>query len=181
MKLYRFSPIKNKKELMQAITHVHLSCYELCRQSFGKYLPNAGNVGIFCHYNDEYKKLIEIRKQLTKPSNDPKRKYFELFEPITIPAKGDVPETTYTHLYIRKPDPYRNQAGDIDFFIEPEKYRKLKESLLAGKVIKGARVFNRPDLDMIELYNPDIDALAYVSTDTMTQKVRIKLSDITKL
>ena len=35
--------------------------------------------------------------------------------------------------------------------------------------------------DMIELYEPDVDALGYVSTNTMTEKVRIKLSDETKL
>ncbi|MGD0728997.1 MAG: hypothetical protein ABR981_02885 [Candidatus Micrarchaeaceae archaeon] len=47
--------------------------------------------------------------------------------------------------------------------------------------MKGARVFERTDLDMIELYNPDVDVLAYVSTKKMTQKVRTKQSDIIKL
>ena len=53
--------------------------------------------------------------------------------------------------------------------------------MLDGKQVKGARVFDRPDLDMIELFDPDIDVLAYVSTSTMIEKVRIKLSDATKL
>lgn len=101
--------------------------------------------------------------------------------PVVIPAQDDDPETTYTHLYIRKPDPYRHQVGDVDFYLELEKYAELKQSLLDGNVIKGARVFPRNDLDMIELYNPDIDALGYVSTSTMTEKVRIKLSNETKL
>jgi len=181
MKLYKFSPIKSKEELFEAIRYIHFECHRLCKLSFGKYLPNAGNMGVFCHYNDEYEFLIKLRKELTETSDNINQKYFRLHQPIIIQAKGDVPETTYTHLYIRKPDPYRHHVGDIDFYLEPEKYKELKESMLAGKKIKGARVFERPDLDMIELYDPDIDALAYVSTEKMSEAVRVKLSEATKL
>ena len=181
MKLYRFSPIQTQNELLEAIKYIHLSCYELCKQSFGKYLPNAGNMGVFCHYDDEHTQLAEIRKQIAKPSDDSNQKYFELYEPIIIPAQNDVPETTYTHLYVRKPDIYRAQVGDIDFYLEQSAYDKLKQSLVDGLKIKGARVFPRNDLDMIELYDPDIDALGYVSINVMSEKVRIKLSEETKL
>ncbi len=181
MKLYRFSPIKNREELLETIKHIHFECYKLCKQSFGHYLPNAGNMGVFCHYDEEYERLIGIRKELTEPSNNLNQKYFRLYEPIVIPAQGDVPETTYTYLYIRKPDPYRHHVGDVDFYLEPEEYRELKKSLLAGKKMIGARVFERPDLDMIELYDPDVDALAYVSTNKMSEMVRVKLSEATKL
>jgi hypothetical protein len=92
-----------------------------------------------------------------------------------------VPETTYTHLYIRRPDPYRHHVGDVDFYLDQQQYDELKKSLIGGKQIKGARVFPRNDLDMIELYDPDVDVLGYVSTNTMTEKLRIKLSDETKL
>lgn len=181
MNLYRFSPIKNKEELLEAIKHVHFECYRLCKQSFGYYLPNAGNMGIFCHYDNEYETLINIRKELTESSDNLNQKYFRLHDPIVIPAMDDVPETTYTYLYIRKPDPYRHHVGDVDFYLEPEKYKELKASILSGKTIRGARVFDRADLDMIELYDPDIDALAYVSTNKMTETVRIKQSEATKL
>lgn len=181
MKLYRFSPIKNKKELLGAIKYVHFECHKLCKNSFGNYLSNSGNIGIFCHYDTEYETLIKIRKKLAESSSNPDQKYFRLYKPVIISAKGDIPETTYTFLYIRKPDPYRHHVGDLDFYLEPEKYHNIKKSLLAGKKMRGARVFERPDLDMIELYNPDVDALAYVSTKKMTQKVKIKQSNITKL
>jgi hypothetical protein len=181
MKLYRFSPINTQEELYAAIEHIHSSCYELCKQSFGKYLPNAGNMGIFCHYEDEYTRLVEIRKKLTEPSDDPNQKYFRLLEPIIIPTEAGVPETTYTHLYIRKPDIYRAQVGDVDFYLEQTEYDDLKQRLRSGELVTGARVFPRNDLDMIELYDPDVDALAYVSTSTMTEKVRIKLSGETNL
>ncbi len=181
MKLYGFSPIGSEEQLFEAITHIHFECYKLCKQSFGEYLPNAGNVGVFCHYDNEYERLVEIRKELTETSDNPNQKYFKLHEPIVIPARDDVPETLYTHLYIRKPDPYRAQVGDIDFFLGPEQYAELKQSLLDGKIISGARIFPRNDLDMIELHSPDVDALGYVSTNTMTKKVRIKLSNETNL
>jgi hypothetical protein len=174
MKLYRFSPIKGKVEFLQAVEHIHFSCYALCKQSLGTYLPNAGNMGIFCHYDDEYVFLTTLRKQLTEPSEDVNQKYFRLHEPIIIPARGDVPKTTYTHLYIRKPDPYRHHAGDVDFFLDPAQYRELKQMLLEGTVIKGIRVFDRADLDMLELFDPDVDALGYISTKTMAEKVRVK-------
>ncbi|MFA6073178.1 MAG: hypothetical protein WC758_03630 [Candidatus Woesearchaeota archaeon] len=174
MKLYRFSPIKDKKQLLKAIKHIHFSCYKLCHQSFGEYLPNAGNIGVFCHYDEEYNLLIKIKEELTEPSDDLNKKYFKLHKPITIKAKNDIPKTTYTHLYIRKPDIYRAQIGDLDFFLEPEKYDELKKAISNGKIIKGARIFPRADLDMIELYDPNIDALAYVSTKMMTEKVKVK-------
>lgn len=181
MKFYRFSPIHSQQQLMQAIEHIHSSCYQLCKKSFGKYYPNAGNMGIFCHYDEEYEFLTELRKQLTEPSENLNQKYFKLLEPIIIPAQDDIPETTYTHLYIRKPDPYRHHAGDLDFYIDPTEYSELKQSLLDGKKIAGARIFPREDLDMIELYNPDVDVLGYLSPRDMTEKVRIKQSDETNL
>ncbi len=181
MKLYRFSPITTENELFEAIKHLHVSCNRLCKDSLGAYLPNAGNIGIFCHYDDEYQKLVELRDQLVHPSDDPLQKYFELKRPVTLPARDDLPETTYTHLYIRKPDIYRSQVGDIDFFLEQHEYDTLKERLSSGVSIPGARIFPRNDLDMIELYNPDVDALAYVSTSVMAEKVHIKLSEETNL
>lgn len=181
MSLYLFSPIKTKEELLEAVRYIHFSCYQLCMQAFGYYLPNAGNMGVFCHYDNEYEFLTNLRKEMTEEPGNIDQKYFRLLEPIVIPAKDGVPETTYTYLYIRKPDPYRHQVGDIDFYLEPKKYNELKQSLISDKKIKGARVFERTDLDMVELYGPDIDALAYVSTHKMTEKVRVKQSDVTNL
>jgi len=54
-------------------------------------------------------------------------------------------------------------VGDIDFYLEPKKYAELKQSLFNGKIIKGARLLpNRPDLDLIELYDLEIDAWGYI-------------------
>lgn len=161
MKLYRFSPVSTPEQLIQAIEHVHFACYELCKQSFNVYLLNTGNVGIFCHYDNEYDYLISLRNEMVEPS-DLHKKYGKLKQPIVIASRDNVPETTYTHLYIRKPDPYRHHVGDIDLRVDNERYKEFKQSLNDGK-IKGARIFPRPDLDMIELHSPDIDALGYIT------------------
>src|SRR3990167_10217554 len=129
MKLYRFSPIKNEQELLEAIKHTHFGCFELCKKTFGRYFPVAGNMGVFCHYDEENKFLTELRKKLTEESDNLNQKYFRLYNPIEIPAQGDVPETTYTYLYIRRPDPYRAQVGDIDFVLEKKNYQELKKLL----------------------------------------------------
>lgn len=107
MPLYRFSPIKNQAQLEEAITYLHSACFRLCRQVLGRYLPIAGNVGVFCHYEDEYALLTELRKQLTQDEGNFNQKYYRFLKPIVIPAKGDIPETTYTYLYIRQPPPHQ--------------------------------------------------------------------------
>jgi len=174
MKLYRFSPIKNEDQLLEAIKYIHFACYELCRKSIGQYLPTAGNVGIFCHYEDEYTLLTKLREQLTEASYNFNQKYYRLIKPIVIPKKDGIPETTYDYLYIRQTDPYRSQVGDVDFVLDHSKYIELKNKIVAGSDIKGARAFSRPDLDMVELYNPDVDVLGYITTETMAERVRVK-------
>lgn len=159
---YRFSPIQNKTQLIYAIKHIHVACHALCAQLFGTYLPVAGNIGIFCHFDDEYVRLTEIQQEITDESKSVYGKYFQLYQPFVIAAKDDVPQTIYTHLYIRKPDPQKPQVGDLDFFLEPQKYASLKQSLMQGGTHKGMRMLNRPDLDLVELYDPNIDALGYI-------------------
>lgn len=180
-RLYRFSPIKTKEELLKAIEHIHLESFKLCKNTFGKYLPVAGNIGMFCHYDSEHEFLTGIRKEITKDSNNFNQKYFKLHKPIVIAARSDIPETTYDYLYIRKPDPYRHHVGCLDFVIAGEEYVKLKHEMLNGKVLEGARVFDRPDLDLIELYDPDVDVLGYVTIDSMAKALRVKLSEHTNL
>lgn len=163
MKIYRYSPIQDEAQVMEAIRHIHFACHALCKQSMGRFLRVAGNVGVFCHYDDEYISLKKLQTELTDLSKSVYGKYFRLYKPIIIPTKDDIPMTTYSYLYIRKPDSKKPQVGDIDFYLEPEKYTKLKQSLLDGKIIKGARaLLNRPDLDLVELYDSDIDAWGYI-------------------
>jgi hypothetical protein len=177
---YRFSQIKDEKSLLKAIEYIHFACHKLCKQVLGRYLPVAGNIGVFCHYDDEYKILAEIRERLTDTTDNWNQKYFRLHKPIVIPAKGDIPETAYTYLYIRKPDPNHPTVGDLDFCMESGKYAKLKNSLLNGEIIKGAKVFERPNLDLVELYDPIIDVHGFVGHQDMAENVKAKQTILQK-
>jgi len=171
---FRFSPIKNQIGLLKAIEYIHFETHRLCKQNMGYYLPVAGNVGVFCHYEEEYKNLITLRKELTEESDSWNQKYFRLHKPIIIPAGHNIPETTYTYLYIRKPDQNNHRVGDVDFYLEPSKYKKLKESLLSGIVIKGVEIFKRTDLDLIRLSDPDSDVSSFVGKKIMAENVNKK-------
>ncbi|OGV93328.1 hypothetical protein A3B57_03800 [Microgenomates group bacterium RIFCSPLOWO2_01_FULL_47_10] len=172
MKPFRFSPIKNPEELLEAIRHTHVECHKLCKQVLGEYLPVAGNIGIFCHFDDEFAYLTKLREELTDSTRNWNQKYYHLHKPIVIPAIDDIPETTYICLYIRKPDPEQPDVGDVDFFMEPERYQKLKASLLAGEKIAGASIFDRPDLDLVKLFDPNVDAQSFVGSNLMSEIVK---------
>jgi hypothetical protein len=165
MKPYRFSPIHDEETLLKAIQHTHELCFDLCKEAMGDYLPVAGNIGIFCHYEEEFDYLTKLRKSLTHDTGVANQKYYPLIKPIIIRDTDSIPGTIYTHLYIRKPDPYRHHVGDVDFYLPDLKYQELKQSLLDGKKIDVARIFPRSDLDMIELHHPDYDVLGYISTE----------------
>lgn len=168
--------IIKKEQLIALIRSIHEDSYGLCKRAFGKYFSNAGNVAIFCHSDREYTGFEELQKELTEPSDNPNRKYFKLYDPIFIPAERGLPEGVYTYLYVRKPDPspYGRFSGDVDFFTESEEYLRLKESLQKGVVFEGAEIYDRPGWDMIQISNPNISAVAYVSIKSMTEKVRVR-------
>lgn len=174
MNRYRFSPIKNIDQLLEAIKYTHLKCSELCKNKLGRYIPVAGNIGIFCHDDDEYEFLIRLREELTDISDNWNQKYYRLRQPIAIPVQGDVPGALYSYLYIRRPDQEKTQVGDVDFVLDEKEYRELKDSLLRGREIKGTKIFDRPNLDLIELSDPNIDAIAFVGTKDMAENVKIQ-------
>ena len=162
MKLYRFSPIKDEKTLKEALYYTHTQCYRLCYEAMREYLPVVGNIGIFCHYEEEYETLTQISQQITDQNDAMHGKYFKLYNPITFAKEGDIPEAEYTYLYIRQPDPYRHHVGDVDFHLNSDSYSKMKTELQNSKNIPCARVFPRGEPDMIELHHPNIDALGYI-------------------
>jgi len=172
MKLYRFSPIKNKDQLFEAIKYTHFASFKLCQKALGKYLPVAGNIGIFCHYQEEFKFLTKLGKELTDSNFSFNGKYFRLHEPLVITAKDDIPETTYEYLYIRRPDKFRAQVGDLDFVVDKNEYTKILE---AKKVMGNVEISDRPDLGMCEFSHPDFDVLVYLTTKTVAQAMSLSL------
>jgi hypothetical protein len=162
IKLYRFSPIKTDAEFLWALNYVHCATSNLCKKIYGEYLPNLGNIVIFCHYNSEFEFLNSKRKNITVEDGNIEGKYFNLKTPISMVSSDEIPDVTFKYLYIRQPDPWRSQVGDVDFYLEQLKYNELKQQIKAVRANKGMRLFPRDDLDMIEIFDPDIDALAYI-------------------
>lgn len=165
-------------EILDYIKPIHIDCHKLCILILNTYLPVAGNIGIFTHSEEEYKQLTEISKELTKPTNNPNQKYFELHKPITIGEENNTPEATYTHLYIRKPDytDYGKYKGDVDFILSTEEYEKLKLSVLKGDYANGATLYDRPGWDTVQLVSKEIASVAYISTKEFSKKVRVKFN-----
>ena len=152
--MYRFSPIKNKEELLTAIEYLHISCNKLCKQALGNYLPPSGNVGVFCHYENEFQFLTKLREELTDKNNNWNQKYYKLHQSIIIDQKDDIPEAIYTHLYIRRPDESKPQVGDIDFVLDEGKFEELKKLTKKSAEINNVEISYRPDLDMLQLSTP---------------------------
>lgn len=157
MILYRFSPVLDESELRIALKYIDEKCHELVEVILGEILPVSGNIGYFCHYADEYTSLKKIQNELCRMDNSVHGKYFELKTPIHTDT------SEYKFLYIRKPDPYRHHVGDIDFFVDADQFSSLK-ARVEQEQLHGARMIVRPDLEMIELFHPDYDVLAYITS-----------------
>lgn len=175
MNKYRFSPIENKEQLLEAIKYTHFKCFELCKKVYGKYLPVAGNLGIFCHHDDEYEFLTKLRGQLTDKSDNWNQKYYHLHEPITIPTDGGIPEATYTYLYVRKPDQH-TEVGDVDFVLDSKEYQELRNNLSNGVKIKGMEILDRPDLDLIKLLDPAFDVSSFIGQKDIIENVNAQIN-----
>lgn len=178
MKLYRFSPITSEEELMAALRYVHETCHKLCHDAVGTYLPVAGNIGIFCHDYDEYTYLTSLREKLTYREPNYKAKYYPLKDSIHFEEKDGIPAATYEYLYVRKVDPYRSHVGDVDFFVSAEVHEKYKDGLTAGDFRNGARLFERPEENLIELWLPQYDVVSFIANAKMQEKVAGKRADI---
>ena len=163
------------QELLNRIKHINFVCQKLCKITLGRYLKVSGNIGVFSQSVEEYKIFTKVRDEITEPSTNPNQKYYHLYNPIIIPAEIDIPETTYTHIYIRKLDstPYGRYLGDVDFVLDSGEYIELKNKVLSGTV-KGAEIYDRPGWDTIQLTTPNFDCVAYVSTKEFAEKVRVK-------
>ncbi len=152
MQLYRFSPIKDEKQLREAVIYVAENTSELAKKIIGKSLP-IKSLTIFSHYSGEFEDLAKIVKTIGNffnENNGPR---------VTLKESISVGENTITHLRIRKPDPYRMQAGCSDF--EVPNYDTFKNDYLS-KHSNSLRLIERKDYEMIEFFDPDFDVLAYI-------------------
>ncbi len=152
MKLYRFSPIENEKQLQKAIIYVANKTSELAEKIIGKSLP-ISSLTIFAHYPNEFERLSNMVFTLGNFFNENNGPRVVLHKPIIVK------NNTITYLRIRKPDPYRMQVGCNDFDIL--NYFTFKEKYLP-KHPNNLRLIKREEYEMIEFFDPDYDVLAYV-------------------
>jgi hypothetical protein len=152
MRLYKFSPIKTEKELIEAIKYIANQTTKLCKKSINEKLTIT-SLTVFSHYQDEYVMLIGIMNKIGTPNGENNGHRFILRKPIKLD------DHIITYLRIRKPDPYRMQVGCCDFDVK--KYQDFKKVHLI-KNSKNLRLIERQEYEMIEFFDPDFDVLAYV-------------------
>ena len=95
MQLYRFSPIKDEKELREAVVCVADKTSDLAKKIIGKTLP-ISSLTIFAHYPDEFEKLSGMAKTLGNFVNENNGPRVVLHEPIKVR------ENTIIHLRKRQ-------------------------------------------------------------------------------
>ena len=152
LKLYRFSPITTKEELLQAIGYVATKTTKLCNKVIDEEFP-IEPLTIFSHYPTEFENLKKILFELGSQTIEVNGPYVKLHSPIQLP------HNKLENLRIRQPDPYRIQVGCNDFVV-PD-YEAFKRKYLTNKP-NNLRLIQRPEYDMIEFFDPDFDVLAYV-------------------
>jgi len=150
-KLYQFSPINSKEELLNAVTYVAEKTTELCKKITGEEYP-ISSLTVFTHYLDEFEKLKTIlfeQGELDHENNGP---FVRLKEGIALPYNE------LKLLRVRQPDPYRMQVGCCDFKVSD--YQEFKNKYM-NKYSYNFRLIERENYEMIELYDPNFDVLAY--------------------
>lgn len=163
--LYRFSPIKNRAELDEAIRYVASTATKMMFKVAGN-IVDIHSLTVFSHYEDEYRSLLAVmsgQSQLQEANNDVR---FTLKTPMRIEAmRLEVNGQQHTNIQaitevrIRKPDPYRMQVGCCDIDVSSGQFQFLEDS--DGQHGDNSRLIERPDLRMIEYYHPDYDVLVY--------------------
>ncbi|XOU94580.1 MAG: hypothetical protein ACNFW9_00775 [Candidatus Kerfeldbacteria bacterium] len=117
---------------------------------------------IFSQSKKEYKELETDVAQYGKLIKETKMGNVYLVEPIQ----------TWSGLVkivkIRKPDPERPERGDADFTVRD--YKVFKKEYLDKP---GFSLIERPDMEMIELADPNFNVLAYFSNPTLGEVLGI--------
>ena len=138
-------------ELKEAISYVIQQEAHLAAKAVADVLPIT-YLTIFAHYPDEYDRLvgfIQAWGEVSEANNGVKVK---LQQSITEQDQN------INELRIRKPDPYRMQVGCCDFGVD--NYYVFKDSHLANN--RNLRLIERPEYEMIEFFDPELDVLAYI-------------------
>jgi hypothetical protein len=159
MTQYRFSPIKTKDELLQAVRYVAEQTSELSKKIIGCSF-SIKSLTIFSHFEDEFINLKKILFELGDLYNENNGPRIKLHQPIKI---GD---NQIEYLRIRQPDSERPQVGCCDF--EVEDYFAFKNQYLESHK-DNLRLIIRTEYEMIEFFHPGFYVLAYVVSENFSQ------------
>jgi hypothetical protein len=154
MKLYRFSPISNEKECLEALEYIDLKLRELAGLVLEEKLP-VNTLKIFAHYEDEYSFLRQWVDGVGARDEDNISSTSYYVKPSTLTK---VNEDSIEYVGVRVPDPYRGQVGCGDFVVgnfEDFKAKHLNKSPYIREV-------SHQRYQMLELFHPDSDVLGYV-------------------
>lgn len=91
MRIYRFSPIRSKRGLLEAIAYVARQDTRLCKAMVGASLP-IKSLTIFAHYPEEYRRLVRVALAMgTKLTGGAARAFLttEALPPVTETALGE--------------------------------------------------------------------------------------------
>lgn len=160
MQLYRFSPIKTKEALLDAMVYEHTASSEMFLQITGETAPIT-SLTIFAHYPEEFEMLKMIQATMGRQVGEVLGPRVELHQPLTVNG------CEVTHLRIRQPDPYHGQVGSNDYDI-PD-YEAFKARFLAAKP-DNLRLLVRPNYELIEFWHPDFDVTGYVLSEPERSK-----------
>jgi hypothetical protein len=169
MSLYRFSPIADHEALIKAIDYIAFNATKLYFDQTGNY-PNdlIRSLTVFAHFDDEFDLLVDLTKQLGTVDSEHNGPYIKLTAPLSIEngrfelnGKMHTVHTKIEMIRIRKPDPYRMQVGCCDLEV-PFDSPDLEDVKLSLNQNSSPRYIDRPDLKMLELFDPNIDVLAYI-------------------
>lgn len=157
-KFYRFSPITTTEDLNEAAWYVATMTTKLCKKITGSSFP-IPDITVFSHYPEEFEKLKKIVLTLGSFVKDNNGPFVKLRKPLQVVG------SKISLLRVRHPDPYRSQVGCNDFQV-PD-YSAFKQTYLKEKYKNNVRVFQRPKYEMIELFDPNYDVLAYVLSENI--------------
>lgn len=157
MKLYRFSPIKSPAECFEALEYIDKKLRELSALVLNEKL-SVNTLKIFAHYDDEYTFLKSWVDNLgSSEDEDSSTSYYVKPSKAMVINKDPI-----EYIGIRTPDPYRQQVGCGDFVVD--NFEKFKAKYI-GKT-PFIREVPHPKYQMLELFHPDIDILAYIVKET---------------
>ena len=160
MQQYRFSPNTSTEQLHEAVVYICNSANSLFSTITNEKV-SITSVSVFAHYPNEFEFLKNTVVEMGTFVGDTNGPRVALTQPIVVG------ENTITHLRIRQSDPYHGQVGCVDFDVPS--YAVFKENFL-GTHPNNLRLLVRPEYELIECFDPNVDVLGYVLSEPERSK-----------